>query len=241
MSPVAWPGRESPWTRPRTEGRPFSERSERVVLAVIGLDIALQLAETVPDFVDAATYFYWAGLGTWLWFTIEWIVRMYRAAHWRAYAFSFYGIIDFLAILPLWLFAGFDLKTLRAFRLFRLFRAAAKLAGRTGALAKMARAFIYAKEQAGVLLTGTVVVVVAAGLGMFHLEHDAQPDVFVSALDGLWWAVITLTTVGYGDIYPVTPWGKVLGTAAMFAGIGVIGATCGIMADALREASKELE
>ena len=55
--------------------------------------------------------------------------------------------------------------------------------------------------------------------------------------DGLWWAVVTLTTVGYGDIQPVTVGGRILATVAMFAGIGVIGSACGIMADALREAA----
>ena len=147
------------------------------------------------------------------------------------------GAMDTLAILPMWLFTGFDLKALRAFRLFRLFRSTTRIAGRSGAVVKLGRAFAAAKDEAGVLLTGTGVLIVTAGLGMFHLEHDAQPAVFDSVLDGLWWAVITLTTVGYGDVYPVTAAGRVLATVAMFAGIGVIGAACGIMADALREVS----
>ncbi len=219
----------------------FSERAERWVLVIICLDIVLQGTETIPALAGAATLFRWMGIGTWLWFTIEYSVRIRRAATWKAYAFSFYGIVDLLAILPLWLVTGFDLKALRAFRLFRLLWATTKLAGRSGALAKLARAFSFAKDEAGVLLTGTGVLIVTAGLGMFHLEHEAQPEVFSSALDGLWWATVTLTTVGYGDVYPVTASGKALGAVAMFAGIGVIGATCGIMADALREASSELE
>ena len=76
-----------------------------------------------------------------------------------------------------------------------------------------------------------------AGVGMYHLERDAQPEVFATVYDGLWWAVVTLTSVGYGDIQPVTAGGRILATVAMFAGIGVIGAAFGIMADALRETS----
>ncbi|MDE0073399.1 MAG: ion transporter [Gammaproteobacteria bacterium] len=181
--------------------------------------------------------FYWTGVGTWLLFAIEWCLRIRRASDWRKYVFSFMGMMDTLAIMPLWLFTGFDLKALRAFRLFRLFRSTTRLAGRSSAVAKVGRAMAAAKDEAGVLLTGTGVMIVTAGFGMFHLEHDAQPAVFGSVLDGLWWAVITLTTVGYGDVYPVTAGGRILATAAMFAGIGVIGSACGIMADALREVS----
>ena len=146
--------------------------------------------------------------------------------------------MDFLAILPLWLFTGFDLKALRAFRLFRLVRSTARIASRSDALTKMATAFRHARDEAAVLVAGTAVVIVTAGFGMYHLESGAQPEAFRSVLDGLWWAVITLTTVGYGDIQPVTGGGKILATAAMFAGIGVIGAACGIMADALREVAE---
>ena len=215
---------------------PFSERTERAILAIIGVDLLLQGAETVPALAHARSFFYWAGLGTWLVFSIEWGLRIRRADNWRKYAFSFMGVMDFLAILPLWLFTGFDLKALRAFRLFRLVRSTARLAGRGNAVAKLARAFTLAKDEAGALFTGTGMIIVTVGFGMYHLEHAAQPEVFNSVLDGLWWSVVTLTTVGYGDVYPVTAGGKILATAAMFAGIGVIGAACGIMADSLREA-----
>ena len=216
---------------------PFSERIERAILAIIGMDLLLQGAETLPALADFARFFRWAGVGVWLVFTVEWCLRIRRAENWRKYAFSFIGVMDLLAILPFWLVTGFDLKALRAFRLFRLVRSTAKIAGRSDAVAKLARAFSFAKDEAGALFTGTGVIVVTAGLGMYQLEHTAQPEVFGSALDGLWWAVITLTTVGYGDVYPVTVFGRILATVAMFAGIGIIGAACGIMADALRQAS----
>lgn len=220
---------------------PFSERTERLVLAVIVIDLLLQGLETAPAMADSARLFYWAGVGTWLAFTIEWCLRIRRAENWRSYAFSRMGIIDFLAILPLWLFTGFDLKALRAFRLFRLFRlfrSATRIAGRSNAVAKLTKAFAAAKHEAGVLLSVTAVLIVTAGLGMYHLESEAQPAKFGSVLDGLWWAVITLTTVGYGDLYPQTTFGRLWATVAMFAGIGVIGAACGIMADALRKVSR---
>ncbi|MDE2875715.1 MAG: ion transporter [Gemmatimonadota bacterium] len=216
---------------------PFPERIERLILVVIGIDLLLQCVETVDAFAHAETFFFWAGVGIWALYTAEWIVRIRRAEDWRKYAFSFIGIVDFLAIMPLWAFTGFDLRALRAFRLFRLFVTTAKLASRTSAVAKLARAFRFALDEAGALFAGTGIIVITAGFGMYHLEHGVQPDIFGSVYDGLWWAVITLTTVGYGDIQPITAGGKILATVAMFAGIGVIGSACGIMADALREAS----
>ncbi len=153
---------------------PFSERTERIVLAIIALDLFLQGAETVPGLAGAARVFYWAGMGTWLLFSIEWWQRIRRADDWRKYVFSFMGVMDTLAILPLWLVTGFDLKALRAFRLFRLFRSTTRLAGRSGAVAKPGRAFAAAKDEAGVLLTGTGALIVTAGLGMFHLENEAR-------------------------------------------------------------------
>ena len=219
------------------QSSPFSERIERVVIAVICVDLVLQAAETVDAMAGAATFFFWARVGVWALYTVEWCVRLRRARDWRKYAFSFMGIVDFLAALPLWAFTGFDLKALRAFRLFRLFLSTAKLAARTNAVVKLARAFRFAMDEAGALFAGTCIVVFTAGFGMYHLERDVQPEVFGSVYDGLWWAVVTLTTVGYGDMQPVTASGRIVATVAMFAGIGVIGAACGIMADALREAS----
>ncbi|MDE2805532.1 MAG: ion transporter [Gemmatimonadota bacterium] len=216
---------------------PFSERTERAVIAVICLDLVLQAAETVDAMAGAATFFFFAGVAVWLLYTVEWCIRIRHAEDWKKYAFSFMGVVDFLAALPLWAFTGFDLKALRAFRLFRLFVSTAKLATRTSAVVKLARAFRFAMDEAGALFAGTCIVVVTAGFGMYHLERDVQPEVFATVYDGLWWAVVTLTTVGYGDIQPVTAGGRILATVAMFAGIGVIGAACGIMADALREAS----
>ncbi len=215
---------------------PFSERTELAVIAVILVDLVLQIAETVDGMAGAGTFFFWAGVGVWSVYTVEWCVRIRRAEDWKKYAFSFMGIVDFMAVLPLWAFTGFDLKALRAFRLFRIFVVTAKLATHTHAVVKLARAFRHALDEAGALFAGTSIVVFTAGFGMYHLEHEVQPEVFSSVYDGLWWAVVTLTTVGYGDIQPVTAGGRILATVAMFAGIGVIGSACGIMADALREA-----
>ena len=218
----------------------FTERTERAVLAVIGADLLLQTAETVDALTHAAPFFFSADVAIWLLYTVEWSVRIRRAKDWKVYAFSFIGIVDFLAILPLWAFTGFDLRALRAFRLFRLFVTTAKLAARTSAVVRLARAFRFAVAEAGALFAGTCIIVITAGFGMYHLEQEFQPEVFGTVFDGLWWAVVTLTTVGYGDIQPVTAGGRLLATVAMFAGIGVIGSACGIMADALRKAGSSV-
>lgn len=115
------------------------------MLAIIATDLLIQGAETVPAFAEAAEFFHWAGVGAWLLFTVEWCTRISRAENRTKHAFSFMGVMDFLAILPLWLFTGFDLKALRAFRLFRLVRSTARIASRSDALAKMATAFRHAR------------------------------------------------------------------------------------------------
>ena len=144
----------------------FSDRTERAVIAVICLDLVLQTAETVDALAGAATFFFIAGVAVWLLYTIEWCVRIRRAEDWKKYAFSFMGVVDFLAVLPLCTFTGFDLKALRAFRLFRLFVLTAKLATRTSAVVKLARAFRFAMDEAGALFAETCIGVIGAACGI---------------------------------------------------------------------------
>jgi len=173
-------------------------------------------------------------------FTIEYIVRLWTAdlkytecgavkARIR-HIFSFMAIIDLLAILPFYLPFVFpiDLRILRALRILRLFRLF-KVSRYTTAFQTIGIVF---KRKAHQLISSVFVVallMVIASLLMYNVEHDAQPEVFTNAFSGLWWAVATLTTVGYGDIYPITALGKLLSAVIALLGIGLVAVPSGII------------
>lgn len=173
-------------------------------------------------------------------FTIEYIMRLWTAdlkytecgavkARIR-HIFSFMAIIDLLAILPFYLPFVFpiDLRILRALRILRLFRLF-KVSRYTTAFQTIGIVF---KRKAHQLISSVFVVallMVIASLLMYNVEHDAQPEVFTNAFSGLWWAVATLTTVGYGDIYPITALGKLLSAVIALLGIGLVAVPSGII------------
>jgi len=171
-------------------------------------------------------------------FTFEYIIRIYTADKKLKYVFSFYGIIDLLAILPFYLTYFIDLRTIKAFRLFRLFRLL-KLVRYNKTLDKFQKAIINAKEEFIIFFILTLIIFYLASVGIYYFEHEAQPENFASIFDAMWWAVATLTTVGYGDIYPITIGGKIFTTIMLLIGLGIVGIPAGIVASALTKVSKK--
>lgn len=146
------------------------------------------------------------------------------------YMITFMAMIDLLAILPFYLpfLIPVDLRVLRILRLLRLFRLF-KFSRYTTAFRTIGKVF---KNKAHQLLSSIFVVLllmVIASVLMYNVEHDAQPDKFVNAFSGLWWAIATLTTVGYGDIYPITALGKLLAAIIAILGIGLVAVPTGII------------
>lgn len=131
-------------------------------------------------------------------FTIEYFLRVATAPRKLGYVFSFYGLIDLVAILPFYLSLGVDLRSVRVFRLFRVFRIF-KLTKYSKALNRFRKAFSYAKEEVILFGLTTLMLLYLSAVGIYYFEHEAQPEHFKSILHSLWWAVTTLTTVGYGD------------------------------------------
>jgi voltage-gated potassium channel len=82
-------------------------------------------------------------------------------------------------------------------------------------------------------------VLYLSAIGIYHFEHDAQPDKFSSVFDSLWWAVVTLTTVGYGDVFPITPGGRLFTFIVLVMGLGVIAVPSGLLASALSRVRAE--
>ncbi len=165
-------------------------------------------------------------------FTLEYLSRLYVAQNRLAFVFSFYGIIDLLVILPFYLQLGLDLRSLRVFWFFRLFRLF-KLVRYVDAAKRMARAFQMVRVDLAVFGMGAVLVLYLASVGIYFFEHEAQPEVFASVIHSFWWALATLTTVGYGDVYPVTMGGKIFTFFTLMIGLGVFAVPTGLITMAL--------
>ncbi|MGR9107576.1 MAG: ion transporter [Gammaproteobacteria bacterium] len=172
-------------------------------------------------------------------FTFEYISRLVVASDRLAFVTSFFGIIDLLAILPFYISAGLDLRSIRAFRLLRLFRIL-KLVRYTKAVHRFHVALQLAKEELILFLAVSAIMLYLAAVGIYYFENQAQPEIFKSVFHSLWWAVVTLTTVGYGDMYPVTTGGKAFTFVVLLIGLGLVSVPAGLVASALSRA-RQLE
>jgi voltage-gated potassium channel len=171
-------------------------------------------------------------------FSIEYVLRIYVADKKFKFIFSFFGIIDLLAILPFYLAFGVDLRSIRAFRFVRLFRLF-KLVRYNRAIKHFARAISIAKEEILLFFFITMILIYLSAVGIYYFEHEANPKHFSSIFDSLWWAIITLTTVGYGDAYPITTGGRIFTFFILMIGLGVIAIPTGILSSALTRSVEE--
>ena len=170
-------------------------------------------------------------------FSAEYILRVYIEPRKRDFIFSFYGIIDLLAILPsLFLLPGFRvLRILRFLRVFRIFKATRFIL----AVDRLASALRGIQQELLALVILSLMLVYLAACGIHYFERDVQPEAFGSIIDSMWWAVVTLTTVGYGDVYPATGGGKVFTALVTLIGVGLIAIPSGLLASVLTEARVE--
>jgi voltage-gated potassium channel len=169
---------------------------------------------------------------------MEYILRIYFSKDKKKYIFSFFGIIDLLAILPFYLSLGVDLRSIRIFRIFRLFRIL-KLTRYNKAIIRFTQAAKHAKEGIFLFMIITSIIIYLSAVGIYFFEHEAQPEKFGSVFDSLWWAIVTLTTVGYGDAYPITVGGKIFTSFILIIGIGIVTVPAGLVASALIKDPKD--
>lgn len=178
-------------------------------------------------------------------FTIEYFLRIWSCPEnprykdgWHGrlrYLFSFWGIIDFLAIFPFY-FTLFSsefgiIRILRVFRLFRLFR----VTRYAHALKLIRDVIVEHKEELLLCFSFIIFTLLISSSVMYYLEHSVQPERFKSIPATLWWGVITMTTTGYGDMYPVTAAGKFFGGIVLIAGIALFALPTGIIASGFIE------
>ena len=172
-------------------------------------------------------------------FTVEYLLRLAVADSKARFVFSFFGIIDLLAILPFYIASGIDLRSVRAFRFLRLFRAF-KMVRYSKAIRRFHRAFVIAREEIVLFVCVTLLLLFFSAVGIYYFENEAQPEEFASVFHSLWWSVTTLTTVGYGDVYPVTVGGRVFTFFVLLIGLGFVSVPAGLVASALAKA-REME
>jgi voltage-gated potassium channel len=207
-----------------TSGRVF----DLIIQFLIVLSLLTFSLETLPDLSAETKYFLrQIEILTVSIFTIEYLLRLLVAQEKRAFIFSFYGLVDLLAILPFYVTSGIDLRGIRALRLVRLFRIL-KLARYSQAINRFHRALTIAKEEIVLFLCVTAILLFLAAAGIYYFEYQAQPQVFSSVFHSLWWAVATLTTVGYGDVYPITTGGKIFTFFILLIGLGVVSVPAGL-------------
>ena len=236
-----------------SKGNPASKAFDIFIITLIILNLITIIVETfeLPDAVRSVIVTF--EIVSVIIFTIEYLLRVWTAdllypqlSRGRArlkYICSFMAIIDLLSILPIYvpLLIPLDLRVLRILRIGRLLRIL-KINRYTHALGTMARVF---KEKAAQLISSMLVVsllIIIASVLMYNIESAVQPDAFSNAFETMWWAVSTLTTVGYGDVYPITVAGKLLAIIIAFLGIGMVAVPTGIISAGFTEAiNKEKE
>lgn len=201
-----------------------------LILAIL-LSVAVVMLDSVASI--AAPFhrvFFWAEWIFTLLFTVEYVLRLTSVRRPSGYALSFFGIIDLLAILPTYLSlilpGGQYFIVIRILRVIRVFRVL-KLARYVGEAWLLAQALRAARYKITVFLITVLTIVIVVGSVMFMVEGPEHG--FTSIPKGVYWAIVTLTTVGYGDIAPVTVAGRTLAALVMILGYGIIAVPTGIV------------
>ena len=165
-------------------------------------------------------------------FTVEYILRLIMAPKKIRFIFSFYGLVDLIAIIPFYIFSGLDLVALRLFRILRLARVL-KLFKYSSAIQRFRSALSMVKEELIIFGFVASILVYLAAVGIYYFEHPVQPEAFQSIVHSLWWAMITITTVGYGDVVPITMGGRVFTFFVLVVALGVVAIPTGLISSAL--------
>ena len=220
----------------------LSRRVDILIMTMILLNVAAVIIETVePIYTEYILVFESFEYFSVAFFTIEYIGRVwtctfmekYRHPVWGRlkFMFTFLSLVDLLAVLPFFLplMVTMDGRVLRLLRLFRIIRIF-KMGRYSTAFNMITKVVSKRREELLVTLTIVLVMLILASSFMYYVENEAQPDAFRSIPETMWWGVATLTTVGYGDVYPVTPLGKVLGAFIAILGVGIFALPAGILA-----------
>jgi voltage-gated potassium channel len=230
-----------------TEKGGLAERIFEVLLIIIiVLNILVIVLDSIKEIsVQYNQFFNDFEIFSLVFFTVEYIARVYSIVEKPMYKHPIRGrlryiktplaIVDLLAFIPFYLaFLPIDLRYLRIFRLMALFRMF-KMARYLHALNIFKRVLVQRKEQLVLSFLFILFILVIISFIMYYVENAAQPDKFTSIPATMWWGIATLTTVGYGDMVPITNLGKFLGGIFAIAGVGLLALPAGILSSGFFE------
>ena len=221
---------------------PASRSFDLLIMSLIVLSIAAIVLESFADLAEKyGAVFRGFEVFTVVVFTVEYLARIWTAdllypekKHPRlAYMLSFMAVMDLLAILPFYLpFISADMRYLRMVRLFRLFRLfrVFKLGRYVDALQTIVKVIRLSLSRLVISMVLCFFVMLFSAIIMYTVENPVQPEQFPNVIASLWWAICTLTTVGYGDVYPITAVGRFFAAIISLVGIGIIAIPTGIIA-----------
>ncbi|MGB1020412.1 MAG: ion transporter [Flavobacteriaceae bacterium] len=165
-------------------------------------------------------------------FSIEYLFRVYSAPRRSKFLFSFWGLVDVIALIPYYFGLPADLREIRVLRFLSLLRYDASAS-------KLAQAFNNIKKELLIFSLLSIFTLYVSAVGIYHFENPVQPENFTDIFHSMWWSVATLTTVGYGDIYPITAGGKIFAGLVVFVGLGLVAVPTGLVASAFTQAFKK--
>ena len=221
---------------------PGGKAFDVALLILILYSVISVMIETVPGVLEKyGRFFLYSEWVVTLLFTCEYFLRIYSAPNPRKYIFSFYGIVDLLSILPSFVGLFFEgthyMVTIRALRLLRIFRIL-KLGNYLIESQVLVAALKASRHKITVFLGTVIIVVCIIGSVMYVIEGNEDSG-FSSIPRSMYWAIVTVTTVGYGDISPVTTTGQILASLLMIIGYGVLAVPTGIVSVELAHATRK--
>jgi len=225
---------------------PLSHSFDVFIMSLIAVNVVVVMLATVEALYTAYdTFFVTFEIVSVAIFTVEYAGRIWSCTIDEDYRDPVFGrvrfagrpflVIDLLAILPFFL-GGFivDLRFLRSLRLLRFFRLL-KLARYSESMRRFGHVLHEKREDLTIALAATTILLLVSSSMMYFAERTAQPEAFSSIPAALWWGFVTLTTVGYGDVYPVTPAGRALGAIIALLGVGLVALPASILASGFIE------
>ena len=210
----------------------ISARLEIALSVAVVASITIMALETFALSERVAHALFVADVILSLVFVAEYIFRFATAESKRGYVTSFFGLIDLIALFPILIHAAGSVRVIRLLRVLRILRLL-KLSRYNAAIERYRRALKLIAAEATLFTGVAFIFIFSFAFVIYEVEHEAQPEAYRNIFDSVWWAVISLTSVGYGDVFPVTIAGRMLTLAMVLTGMGIVAVPTALLASAL--------